>query len=221
MNGMLKVAAIALAGIGVTAGMAGAEPIDGKQAGRMLFSAGRSEVVYAKDTGLSAGDMELVKTLFKLSDKKVSPALLAAAGVSPEAFEAALAQFRDASYYGALAVAPGKGVVSPGTQMVQNLHSPRAARIAALTACQEAAQVKCVVVAQVMPRRYKERDLTLSQSATGDFDDYLKGPGPKSFAISPSTAAYAVARGFGSGKVAVAECNRLGGKDDCEVAVAD
>ncbi|MCR8723431.1 hypothetical protein [Frigidibacter sp. ROC022] len=210
----------------LTAAQAVAEPLNGRAAGRALFSARTSAVEIVKDSGLSAADQAILGTLFKLKEKDLAlldqlPGISAA---DRESAKAVFSQFKESHYYGAVAAAPGDGLVAPATQIAQNLHSPEAARAAALAACAKLAQSPCVVVAEVLPRRYKPKPLTLSQSATEGFATYKKGKGPKALAISASTDAWAVARGIGAKIGARRECERLAemkGADDCTVVIAD
>lgn len=142
-----------------------------------------------------------------------------------------------ARYYGAIAVSPSlfqrleRGVVdfSGGVpfQFAEGYHSPRAAAQAAINDC--AAQLgegdaPCVIAAQLLPRRWKTRALSMSVLATEAFKAYRNADGPKAFAISPSTRAFAVKAGPGAQAEAVASCNAVAsaaGVQDCQVVIAD
>lgn len=218
---------------GIVGGIAGllatqvaAGPLDGRAAGRALFSARTAAVVLVEGSGLSAQDQAVLGALFKLSEKDLGlldqmPGISAA---DRDSAKAVFRQFKESHYYGAVAAAPADGLVAPATQIAQNLHSPEAARAAALAACKTRARSACVVVAEVLPRGYKPQPLTLSQTATAGLSLYRKGKGPKAMAISTSTDVWAVAKGFGAGTAARRECLRQAepkGADDCVVVIAD
>jgi hypothetical protein len=215
-----------LAALAVAAGVARAEPVDGRAAERMLFSPKGFDVVMVPGSGLSATDQAVLAQLFKLKEKdlKLLDQLPGVSAADRASAKAVFAQFKDARYYGAVAAAPGDGLVAPGTQIAQNLHSPEAAAAAALRACNTLAKTTCVVVAEVLPRRFKRQPLMLSAEATEGLKAYRKGKGPKAMAISAATNVWAVARGFGAGTGARRECERLAsvlGASDCAVVIAD
>lgn len=210
----------------LAAGAAFSDGIDGRSAGKMLFGATGFEVVMVPNSGLSATDQAVLGQLFKLKaqDLKLLDQLPGISVADREAAKSVFARFKDASYYGAVAAAPADGLVGPATQIAQNLHSPQAANAAALAACQKLAHSACSVVAQILPKGFKARPLTLSQTATADFGSYRKAKGPKAMAASASTDAWAVATGIGASVGARRECDRLAashGVKDCAVVVAD
>jgi len=197
------------------AGMAGADPIDEAAARKMLFARKGHAVALAEDTGLSELHMSFVKLLI----------------VDPE-FK------RAARYYGAMALSPSvfevtaaEGITDRARSLVKfvgNYHSPAAADLAARSACDAArgrADAPCVVVARILPKRWKpDRALTLSQAATVNFRPYAKAKAPKAFAVSPGSPGFGLADGETAAETALATCNaqaaRLG-DPDCIVAIAD
>lgn len=131
-------------------------------------------------------------------------------------------------YYGAMAMAPGEGFMSEANQAAANHHSVEAATEAALSACNAARSGgrPCVVVAHFLPRDWEEgHPVQLSQSATEAFRrDYRRGRGPKAFAISAETGAFAVERGESATDAALAACNEKAeelGATDCNIVIAD
>lgn len=125
-----------------------------------------------------------------------------------------------ANYYSAIAFHPSDGLVSESLQAAMNHHSVDAAVRAALAACDAATASAgpCQIAAQIVPRRFKARDFTLSQSATAALRDrYRKMNAPKALAVSPTTGVWAIGTG---GAAAMAECRANGGPD-CEVRVSD
>lgn len=214
----------ALAALGAAGVQAG--PVDGRAADKMLFSARGFEVVMVAGSGLTAADQAVLWQLFKLKEKdlKLLDQLPGVSEADRASAKAVFAQFRDARYYGAVAAAPGDGLVAPGTQIAQNLHSPAAAAAAALAACNRVAASACEVVAEVLPKNYRPQPLTLNADATGALKSYRKGKGPKAMAISAATNVWAVAKGIGAKVGAVRECERLAaplGVADCAVVIAD
>lgn len=197
MKTMLAAMALVLA-----AGAATAGPVDGRTARKMLFSATKTEVMVNRAAGLSAADMKIIEALFGLKQYK-------ALGIR---------------YYAAMALAPGDGLQSEATTLAQGLHSPQAARAQALAACNKAKKTApgCVIAADILPRGYRARALTLSGPATGDMSIYRKGKGPKAMAASRAGNAYSIVRGVGAGVQAMRDCNaRAAGLADCEVVIED
>lgn len=192
-------AALILATPAMLAGAAVAEPVDGKTAAKMLFSPKGSQTVVRDDTGLSETDVKTLKIMF---------------------------QSNSFPYYGAVAMSPGDGLVSEATNMAQNMHSPAAAAAAALASCNKVKKAKepCIVVADVLPKRWQAEPLTLNQDATAALKDYRRGRGEKAMAISPATGAWSVAEGKNAALAATNDClnkaQPLGAKD-CVVVIAD
>ena len=130
-------------------------------------------------------------------------------------------QFRQpANYYSVIAFHAADGLVSESLQAAMNHHSVEAATRAALAACDAATTSAgpCTVAAQIVPRGYKARGFTLSQSATAALRDrYRKSGSPKALAISPTTGVWAIGAGDAA---AIAAC-AANGASDCEVRVRD
>jgi len=128
-------------------------------------------------------------------------------------------------YYAALVLSPGDPQANQSGVAMVNYHSPEAATRAALEACNKrrTTGAECVVVAQVLPRRYQGGRLTLSREATEALrDDFRRMDSPKALAISPDTGQFGFARGDGSR--ALADCNAKAaeqGARDCRIVVAD
>lgn len=197
MKAMICAAALVL-----TAGAAQAEPVDGGTARKLLFSPTKTEVAINRAAGLSQADLKIVDALFGLKQYK-------ALGIR---------------YYAAMALAPGDGLQSAATTLAQGLHSPQAARAQALAACNRAKKTApgCVIAADILPRGYRSRTLTLSGPATGDMSIYRRGKGPKAMAASRSGNAYSIVRGIGAAVQALRDCNaKSAGLSDCEVVIED
>ena len=139
-----------------------------------------------------------------------------------KATEAYAAQF---PYYAAMAVSPGDPPTTGSAVAEANHHSVEAAQRAALAACnaRRTTGQDCVIVATVVPRRYRARAFTLSTSATDTMKSrYRQLKAPKALAVSPSTGAYGYARGDGARALEV--CNEQAqerGARDCQIAVMD
>jgi hypothetical protein len=159
--------------------------------------------------------------LFRENGRSVSvPELDFLGAAERRALETYGAQF---AYYGAMAVSPGDRVDSGSAVALANFHSPQAAQAAALAGCEARRKTgaPCIIVATIAPRRFEQRALTLSVEATAALkDEYRKLDTPKAFAISPSTGAWAFARGDGAR--ALDQCaGKASGAGDCRVVVAD
>lgn len=128
------------------------------------------------------------------------------------------------AYYGAMAVAPGDGLMSNATVAAANYHDLEQARVAALTSCnarREKAEA-CVIVAEIVPKGHEPRAFQLSSAATEAFNkDYKRGRGPKAMAISASTGQWAVVKAEDAAAQAVADCAAAAQATDCVVAVQD
>jgi hypothetical protein len=136
--------------------------------------------------------------------------------------EAAAEQF---PYYAALVLSPGDPAENQSGLTVANYHSPQVATEIALSTCnaRRTSGAPCVVVAQVVPRRYEPGRLTLSKEATEALrGEFRRLDSPKAFAISPGTGRYAMARGDGTR--ALSACNARAaeaGEADCRIVVFD
>jgi hypothetical protein len=129
-------------------------------------------------------------------------------------------------YYGAIAYAPDRGLLSEATAAAQNYHSLAAAEAAALAECRsKSGGADCIVAAHVTPEGYAPRSVQMSAAATAAFRaDYLPARAPKAFALSAATGSWGFARGQRAAAQAVADCaERSAGKAaaDCAVVVAD
>lgn len=161
------------------------------------------------------------KQLFRENGRTVTIADLDFLGAAERnALEAYAGGF---DYYAAMAVSPGDPADSGSAVAVANYHSAEAAQAAALSACEAKRRTgkACVVVATVTPRRYQARALTLSAEATAAIKDgYRKLDAPKAFAISPSSGAWAFARGDGGR--ALEQCRaKSQSAADCRIVVED
>lgn len=179
-----------------------AEPVDVKDARKMLFSPKGVDVVMKPDTGMSAKDLGILETVVK-------------------------AQAETGGYYGAVAVAPGESLLtSEATVALMNYHSVEGASEAALAACEEkrTEDPACVIAAEILPRKFEEQPVTLSRDATEAFRDFRKGRDEKAFAISESTGEWAFFKGDNAAFAARNLCNEKAGgkgKADCETVIAD
>lgn len=214
----MRVLLIAAALAAAWAAPAMAEPVDEKAARKALFKPGTFDVVYKEDSGLTDEQLGFFRIIVKGRESRD--------------------QFgRLAHYYGAIAISPSVFEDGPAALLAdpQNvpfrfetgLHSVQAAEVVALRACNalvQAGQKPCVVPAQILPRRYKERGLTLSTFATEGFKAYRDAGGPKAFAASAETRAYGMADGDAAEAEALAACNATAakvGKPDCKIVIVD
>ena len=153
----------------------------------------------------------------------------------PDALKPALKQApRVQKYYEAMAVSPDEGMQAQSASLATGYHSVRAARAAAVAACnarKKAESADCVVVAEFVPKGYKpgKARITLSWAATEAFRKYRRGGKPRAFAISPATGAFGqavrAASPEGARTKALAICRdgvaKAGAQDDCRVISAD
>lgn len=193
---------------------AGAAPLDGNTARKQLFATKGGTVQVKEDTGFSATEMLIIQS-----------------------FSQAFQSQGLANYYGAIAVSPGffkrieqgpEAAAESGLfAVVERLHSPAAAAAAALAQCDEArkrSDAKCTVVAHILPKKYRTRDLTLSVTATQAMADYRKAKTPKAMAVSEGSSAFAVISGTGAQDLALETCNEKAGGGraaDCRIVIAD
>ncbi len=190
-----EVATIFVLALTLAASAVQAAPVDGKTAGKLLF-----------DTG-SAVELEQAGFI----DSSIATAIKQAAGNIP--------------YYGAIAVSPGEPASSNLMATMANHHSPQAAQRAALDNCnaRRTTGQACIVIATIVPKRFKTRSLTLSAEATRAFKmGYRKLSAPKALVISPSTGVYGIDRGDGGRAISkCAAAARAKGADDCVIVVTD
>jgi hypothetical protein len=183
----------------LAAGPAMAEPVNVRAAEKMLFSPRGVQTLVRTDAGLSEVDVKTLQIMFK-----------------DNSFP----------YYGAVAVAPGDGLVSEATNLAQNLHTPQAAAEAALKACnaKRKTETPCVVAADVVPKGWKPQPLMLNQEATAGIRSYKQGRGPKAMAISLATGVWSIAKGPNAGTAAMNDCLNKAqpmGSTDCAIVIAD
>lgn len=191
--------AAAIIALGVTGAIGGDAVLSGKQAKKMLFSPKGAEFIITPQDFMSKADIATLNLMAKMRE-----------------FSAVL-------YYGAIAASPKHGLAHKATAATANHHTIKAAAAAAIKECNalRGGGPKCVVVAHITPKKYVERALGLSTSATVAFrKTYLRGGDAKAMAISPGTGGYAVAKGDDAVGAALAACNK-GGVSDCRIVIQD
>ncbi|ARE38524.1 5-aminolevulic acid synthase isozyme [Rhodovulum sp. P5] len=177
------------------ASVAGAEPVDGKTARKLVFGTKKVEVRIVPYDFLSEQDRKALVFAGKRQ-----------------------------AYYAAIAVAPSEGLVSNATLAATNFHDVASARRAALAQCDSVRKggKPCVIAAEVVPKGWTDRPLTLSAAATAGLrKEYGRGGGEKALAISPMTGKWAVQKGAGAAASALSACGAHPGATDCRVVVAD
>lgn len=181
--------------LALAAPAAQAAPVDGKAAKKMLFGAG---------SAVELGQADFI-------DASIASAIKQAGAQIP--------------YYGAIAVSPGEPTESNLMATMANFHSPQAAQQAALDNCnaRRTTGKACIVIATILPKRFKPQALMLSVEATRAFDkEYRKLPAPKALAISPSAGVFGIDRGDGGRALSkCAAAARETGAEDCLVVIAD
>jgi len=180
-------------------GPAAAEPVSGREAGRLLFDAGQSRVIVS--SRLDERGQQMVRLMVPLMEQQLG---------------------RKLEYYGAIAMSPDEGFQSEASQSALNYHGVAAADSAALSACnanRRSGTRGCILAARILPAGYEERGLTLSTNATRALrDTYARARAPKALAASASTGAFAVGRP----DEALAACQRgARGGGDCAIVVRD
>lgn len=123
-------------------------------------------------------------------------------------------------YYGAIAVSPDEGLLSNATVAAANYHSVEPARAAALAECNDkraSGAARCIVGADILPRRYSEgRDLQLNMDASVAVGGaYRRLRGDKAFAISVETGHW----GFGATDAEASASCAQQGADDCRIVI--
>ncbi len=191
---------------------ANAAPITAKEARRALFKGSRLTVELL--------DMSALEAATRAQAEAVATSLN-----SPEIAAQWAAMGFAMGYYGAMAVMPDRPLSPQSMAISNNLHSPAAARAAALAACNALEGPDCVAVALILPKRYRARDFTLSQAATEAFrDSWGRAEGPQYLAYSASTGAFVIAKGPGADQAALQSCNTQAGNGDsgdCLIGIAD
>lgn len=185
--------------ISVTAAFGAEDVLDGKSAKKMLFSHKGSEFVIKEQDFLNDADLATLNVM------------------------AAMKEFKSVLYYGAIAASPKDGLAHKATVATSNHHTVEAAEIAALTECNEmrSGSATCLVVAHILPKKFAAQTFQLSASATAAFKKtYMRGKGPKAFAISPIVGSYAASKGDTAVEAAMLACAADGAKD-CMIVVQD
>lgn len=189
----------AVLAISVTAGVGAEDVLDGKSAKKMLFSHKGSEFVIKTQDFMSDADHATLNVM------------------------AAMKEFNSVLYYGAIAASPKDGLAHKATVATSNHHTVEAAENAALAECNgmRGGSAKCLVVAHILPKKFAAQTFQLSASATAAFKKtYMRGKGPKAFAISPVEGSYAASKGDTAGDAAIEACAADGAKD-CMIVVQD
>lgn len=192
----MRILTFATAATLAAATLAGAEPVDGKSARKMLFFKADVEVRLTGKGGLDEATQGILK--------------------------GAAAQMQ---YYGAIAISPSEGIGSEASVAGANFHSLDDARRFALENCnarRAETSDECVIVAEALPEGWQAQPLQLSAAATEAMrKEYRKGRGDKAMVISPSTGEWAIAKGDDAAQTALADCAARSAAGDCVIAVAD
>jgi hypothetical protein len=173
---------------------AGAEPISGKEAGKLVFSPKDSEVEMLPVEGLSAESAALLQQVVK-----------------------------DYAYYAAVAIAPDEELLkSEATMLVANHNSAEAASAAALAGCNtvRTSGADCVVAAIVRPKNWEPRGFQLSVEGTVALQREYGKKGERAMATSAQTGFFAFGQGVGAQDTALQACAAKGASD-CVIAIAD
>lgn len=170
------------------------------QAEDLIFGTRGSAI--AVSGALSATDQEIVKKTLELLEQQINGPV---------------------KYYAAISYSPDEGLLTEALQSAMNYHSIAAADAAAIAACnaaRTAGTAPCQIAARVLPRGYEQRELSVSYDASAAFTKaYRRAKGPKAFAISDSTGAYAIGAGA---EAAVAACQAgPQAPGDCRVVIVD
>lgn len=202
-----------IASVCLAAGAA-AQPVSERNARKMLFSPRVADLAVVRNGGLSAGQLSVIEAILAQMRAEVGANYYGAVAVSP-------------SFFPMMAEDPGQAALSGLLQIAGQYHSVEAAARAALSACEAArkgGQAGCVLAAQMLPRKYAAQPVQMSVNATAAMRSYRKGRGDKAMAISPTTPAFALARGDGAEGSAIAACNRAAqayGAENCAVIIKD
>lgn len=186
-----SLATVALLGL---SGAVFAEPINGKDALKQVFSAKGAEVEMLPVDGLSAENAALLQQVAQ-----------------------------DYAYYAAVAIAPEEELLrSEATMLVANHHSVEAAMQAALAGCNKARTTAkdCVIAAVVRPKKWAPREIQLSIEATIALENDYGKNGERAMATSAETGFFALEQGADAQVAAVKACAEKGA-NDCVVVVAD
>ncbi len=182
--------------ISVVAGAALAEPINYKAAKGMMFKSKGAVVTLIPHPSVSEKDAKVLKQVGETQ-----------------------------AYYGAIAMSPSEGLASPALVAATNHHSVESASAQAIEFCndkRESGSKKCVVVAQIFPKKWKAKPVQFSAGATEAFGkEYRRIRGDKAFATAASTGDFGIGKGETAAAQAVENCAAKNGATDCEVTIAD
>lgn len=176
-----------------------AEVLTGKEAQRLLFSERGHKVLTSNN--LTDVQRKIVRGIVPLMAEQLREPV---------------------RYYASIAFSPDDGMVHESLQGAMNHHSYMASDRAAVKACnalKSRSARDCEVAARVVPKRFRERALTLSIDATVGFKTtYLKAKAPKSFAISTTAGNWGMGT---SDREALKNCELNGAPGDCRVVIRD
>jgi hypothetical protein len=143
-------------------GVAQAETVTGKDAGKLVFASDKAEVKLIAGVDLPKEQVNAVKSVLAAQP-----------------------------YYGAMAMSPDEGLMSESTVATANFHSVEAAGAAAVAQCNDkkTGASPCVVVAVVQPKGWKARALQLSSEATAGLQAGYPAAGG-ALAISAATGVW-------------------------------
>jgi hypothetical protein len=176
------------------AGAGFADPISGKDAGKLMFSPKGSDVEMLPVAGLSEESAALLQQVVQ-----------------------------GYAYYAAVAIAPDEDLLkSEATMLVANHNSTEAASAAALAGCNKVRKggAECVVAAIVRPKNWEQRALQLSVEGTLALQNDYGKKGERAMATSAETGFFALGQGVGAQETALKGCAEKGALD-CVIAVAD
>ncbi|WP_425050241.1 5-aminolevulic acid synthase [Psychromarinibacter sp. S121] len=193
----MRSTALAILAAAALPAAAAAQPIGGDAAEEMLFSADAARVAINPRAGLSPEEDQTLRLL-----------------VESNGF----------TYYGAIAFAPGDGIMSESLQGAFNYHDVETASRTALLACEAMRSPDagaCILALQLFPSGYAPRAFQLSQDATRAFAKMRAAGEETAFAISATTGAFGVGTGQAADLKALSACQDTVGADDCAVVVSD
>ena len=170
---------------------AGADPLTGKTAKKLLFAPDAAEAEMLPGSGLSEQDQTVLKSV---------------AEAQP--------------YYGAIAISPDEGLMSEATVAAADYHDTAAAEAVALAECnaKKTGAAPCVTAALIRPKGWEAREVQLSQTATTGYRDDYAGKGG-ALAVSAATGAWGIGKGYDAALTACAGAE--GKVTDCAVLIAD
>lgn len=192
--------------LGLGAALAG--PMSGDAAQKQLFRPAGMVIKPLKPQGLDSQSQALANDMIKNMRSNSVMKQFEASGYG---------------YYGAVALPKSAPEGQANPTVVVQLHSPEAAQRAAIEECQKANGGACAPIALLLPKGFKNRDITLSQDATKRVSgSWKEGGTPKYLAYSPSTHGWGIAKGSSATpETAIASCNQVAQKSDCQIVIAD